>query len=96
MSQPERIGALIEQLMRRRPFAMRKKTHDAGSVLAAVLGPTAAQVRVLGLRGGTLRLGVASAALREELAVYRSSEVLAALNDKLPDLRVRGIRFEMV
>jgi hypothetical protein len=41
-----------------------------------------------------VRLAVRSAALREELGVYRAAEIRAALQAELPALGVRDVRFE--
>jgi hypothetical protein len=61
-----------------------------------VLGPeVAARTRVAAFADGTVRVEVASAALKHDLVAFRSAEVLGALRERLPDLQVRGVSYRV-
>ena len=54
---------------------------------------TAVHTRVIGLRGGILRVEVDSAARLQELSSFKKAELLAALKGALPERHIRDIRF---
>jgi len=61
-----------------------------------VLGPeVAARTRVASFSDGTVRVEVASAALKHDLVTFRSAEVLGSLRERLPDLQVRGVSYRV-
>ncbi|MBI1849783.1 MAG: DUF721 domain-containing protein [Planctomycetes bacterium] len=96
MAEAEPIGSLVRQILRRRDTARRRVQDRVTHVLMRLVGgDVAAQVRVREIRGGVLRLTAASAALREELGVYRAQEFRAALESETPPLAVQSIRFEI-
>ena len=59
-----------------------------------VVGPVAAaRTRVLGFEEGRVRVEVASAPLKHDLQTFRRDEVLEGLKKRLPDLRIRDVRY---
>lgn len=52
-----------------------------------------AEARLQRLQGGVLEVAVRSAALRQELAQFHASRLLATLRAALPDLPLVGVRF---
>ena len=61
-----------------------------------VVGPLAAQrTRVRAYENGELRVEVGSAALKHDLATFREAQVLRGLNEKLPDLAIRGVSYRV-
>jgi hypothetical protein len=61
-----------------------------------ILGPeVAARTRVASFADGHVKVEVASAALKHDLASFRSAEVLGALRERLPDLGVRGVSYRV-
>ncbi len=96
MPEPEHIGKLLEQWMRRRRLLPGPAEHRVGRALREIVGADVSkQVKVRSFRGGTLRVGVMSAPLREELGVYRLGEIKLALQERLPGLGLRDLRFEI-
>ena len=72
---------------------------DVGKVREAwaeIVGPgTAARTRVTSLEGGMLRVEVASAALKHDLVAFRKNDVLQALRQRLPELRIEGVVYQV-
>jgi hypothetical protein len=56
---------------------------------------TAARTRVAGVEEGRIRVEVASAAVKHDLAVFRRKRVLEELRRRLPDLRIREVRYRV-
>ena len=62
----------------------------------AVVGEvTASRTRVTAFGDGRVRVEVASAALKQDLAVFRRTAVLRGLQERLPDLRIRGVSYRV-
>jgi hypothetical protein len=99
---PKRQGepAPIQEVL---PSILRGLKGDASGPLGRlregwreILGPeVAARTRVAAFSDGTLRVEVASAALKHDLAAFRSGEVLAALRGRFPELGVRGVSYRV-
>jgi hypothetical protein len=61
-----------------------------------VLGPeVAARTRVAAFIDGNVKVEVASAALKHDLATFRSADVLGALRERLPDLSVQRVSYRV-
>ncbi|MCK6460998.1 MAG: DUF721 domain-containing protein [Planctomycetes bacterium] len=61
-----------------------------------VLGPeVAARTRVAAFSDGILKVEVASAALKHDLATFRTAEALGGLRQRLPDLTVRAVSYRV-
>lgn len=63
---------------------------------AAVVGPEAAnRTRVAAVENGRVRVEVASAALKHDLATFRSAEVLKGLKERVPGLGIREVSYRV-
>ncbi len=63
---------------------------------ANVAGPViSARTRVAGVDGGVIRVDVASAALKHDLATFRRKELLGARRKELPDTAIREVRYRI-
>jgi len=76
--------------------AASKGLASAERIWAETVGPeTAARTRVTGLGQGVLRVDVASAALKHHLGTFRREELVAELSRRLPEARIREIRYRV-
>lgn len=55
----------------------------------------AVRSRVVGVEQGRIRVEVASAALKHDLATFRRPEILERLKERFPDLRLRSVSFRV-
>lgn len=61
-----------------------------------IVGPAlAARTRVAAVEEGRIRVEVASAAVRHDLATFRRAEVLEALRKRLPELKIREVSYRL-
>jgi len=95
-SEPEPLNKLV-------PAVLRGIRGPASGPLAQVRGvwpglvgeATASRTRVAAVEGGRVRVEVASAAVKHDLSTFRRDEVLAGLRKRLPDLRIREVRYRL-
>jgi len=91
--QPETIGNILSELMARRGFARIQSTEDLETAWRQAAGPLAAEyTRVGSIRRGVLEVIVANSTLVQELG-YQKSDILAALQQLLPDQGIKCLRF---
>jgi len=50
---------------------------------------------VAAVEGGRVRVEVASAAVRHDLATFRAAEVLKGLQERLPELRIQEVSYRL-
>jgi hypothetical protein len=55
----------------------------------------AERTRVASVEEGRVRVEVASAAVRHDLATFRSADVLKRLRERLPELRIREVSYRL-
>jgi predicted nucleic acid-binding Zn ribbon protein len=61
-----------------------------------IVGPVVAgRTRVAAVEEGRVRVEVASAAVRHDLATFRRAEVLRGLQERLPELRIREVSYRL-
>jgi predicted nucleic acid-binding Zn ribbon protein len=60
-----------------------------------VAGEFVERTKVLGVKRGILRVGVASAPLLSELVSFHKAELLDALQSRHADLRIRDLQFRL-
>lgn len=61
---------------------------------AEVVGPVvASRTRVVGCEEGRLKVEVASAPLKHDLSTFRREEILGGLDERLPDLKIKAVRY---
>lgn len=93
---PESLKDLVPAVLR----GMRRNTGGAvGRIRQAwlqVVGEEVARrTRVIGFSDGCIRVLVASAALKHDLAVFRRASVLEGLKRELPGLSIRTVSFRV-
>ena len=90
---PEAIGNILSELMARRGFARIQSTEALETAWRQAAGPLAAQyTRVGNMRRGTLEIVVANSTLVQELG-YQKHDILASLQQLLPDEGIKCLRF---
>ena len=73
-----------------------KKLVRVRAVWPEIVGEAAAaRTRLRKVEGGRLTVDVASAALKQDLTVFRSDAVLEGLGRLLPDLRISEVRYRV-
>jgi predicted nucleic acid-binding Zn ribbon protein len=82
--------------MEARGFGRQKGRRELEAAWVAAAGESlSGRSRVTGLRRGVLRITVAHSALLEELAGYRKSDLLRAVQKAAPNLGVKDLRFQV-
>ena len=90
---PETIGNILSELMARRGFARIQSTEALETAWRRAAGPLAAQYsRIGGMRRGVLEIIVANSTLVQELG-FQKQDLLAALQQLLPDEGIKCLRF---
>ncbi len=101
MSKPKRTGGPtpIHELL---PAVLRSLKGPAGPVervrkaWGEVVGPlVASRTRVAAVENGQVRVEVASAALKHDLATFRQPEVVKGLKERLPEMGIRGVSYRV-
>ena len=92
-SGPQTIGNILSELMARRGFARVQSTEALETAWRQAAGPlAAAYTRVGAIRRGVLEVVVANSTLVQELG-YQKQEILAALQQLLPEENIKCLRF---
>jgi hypothetical protein len=90
---PVKIDNILSELMARRGFARIQSTEALETAWRQAAGPLAGQyTRVGAMRRGVLEIIVANSTLVQELG-YQKQEILAALQQLLPDEKIKCLRF---
>jgi hypothetical protein len=91
--QPERIADVIAQVVQQRGYARERSASQCEAAWVAAAGPHASSLTRLGaLRRGTLEVVVANSLLLQELG-FEKERLLAALQNALPEMNIKQIRF---
>ncbi len=94
---PETLGEILAKVLK---DARRRGARLPANVEAAwreIAGETVARnTRISSVRHGTVTVEVFSAALKQELEVYRREALLAALRARLPDVALDRLSFRLV
>lgn len=95
-TEPHPLGEVLSQLFALRGYGRVRGERRLQEVWREIAGETIArQTRVLGVNGGVLHVGVASAALLSELAAFHKHSLLARLQSVHPQLQVRDLKFKL-
>lgn len=87
------MADVLKPLMRGIRPAKKDMTEEIRSVWAQVVGSAASKKsRVAGFRDGELVIDVSSSALRQHLSVFRREEILTALRQHLPEIRLDSLK----
>jgi predicted nucleic acid-binding Zn ribbon protein len=90
---PETIGNILSDLMARRGYGRIQSAEALDAAWRQAAGPLAAKYTCVGaMRRGTLEVVVANSTLVQELG-YQKQEILAALQESLPEEGIKNIRF---
>lgn len=96
VSEPQTLGQVLSTLFAKkgygRPQASRQLHEAWQGVAGEVFGPV---TKVIGLSNRTLKVGVQNSAVLSELVAFRKGELLAAFQEKHPELRIRDIKFQL-
>lgn len=93
---PRALSSVLSELFARRGFAQTEADQQWQQIWLDVAGPdVAGHSRVAGLRGGCLEIVVDSSVLVQELATFRREKLLGAIRQRLPQSRLRSLRFRV-
>lgn len=93
--EPARMGDVLAQLMAKRGYAQERTLAEQERVWNEVIGPElSAETRAGLVRKGVLEVFVASSTLLQELT-FRKRELLDKLSAKLPDRKIRDLKFRV-
>lgn len=94
--QPRLIGELLPGVLKGLRGPKGSRMERLRPVWVEVAGePTAARTRLSGLESGVLTVEVESAALKHHLTTFRRETLLGQLQERLPDLPLRDLRFRV-
>jgi len=95
-SEPASLRQLVPGVLRGLRGSGSGPVARVRDIWPAVVGaPMAARTRVAAVEGGRVRVEVASAAVRHDLATFRGAQVLKELQERLPDLRIREVFYRL-
>ena len=91
---PIHVSQALSELIVRRGWARSAGDQQLQDAWKQAVGAKFAQrTRVLGVRDGVLRVGVAHAALLSELESFHKQEILERIRSVRPDFRIRDLKF---
>lgn len=92
---PKRIDNVIAQLVQRRGYAQVRAAGERDAAWQTAAGEQlAASTQVGGIRRGVFEVLVANSLLMQELT-FRKEQLLAHLQDALPEAGIRQLRFRV-
>jgi predicted nucleic acid-binding Zn ribbon protein len=92
---PKKIADVIAQLITERGYGRIDASKDLADVWAAAAGdPLATYSRPGKLRRGTLEVTVTNSTIMQEFT-FQKQRILAELGRKLPDAKIRELRFRV-
>jgi predicted nucleic acid-binding Zn ribbon protein len=92
---PKKIADVIAQLINQRGYGRVEANRELADVWAAAAGePLATHSRPGNIRRGTLEITVTNSTIMQEFTFQKES-ILAALGQKLPDAKIRELRFRV-
>ena len=93
---PPTLGAALQELLRLKGVADAGGNRQLADAWRAAAGDRVAdRTRVVGVRHGTLHVGVQNSALLGELASFHRDRLLADLREKLPESRLKALKFKL-
>ena len=95
-NEPASLRQLLPGVLRGLRGASSGPVARIREVWPELVGPAAAaRTRVAAVEGGRVRVEVASAAVRHDLATFRAAEVLKGLQERLPELRIQEVSYRL-
>ncbi len=102
MRRPRRVGEpapiqeVLPSVLRGLRDTVTGPVERARKAWAEVVGPlVASRTRVASVDNGQLRVEVASAALKHDLATFRGTEIVRGLKERLPDMGIRHVFYRV-
>jgi len=94
--EPARLRQILPSVLRGMGTRGGSRLSRVRAAWGEVVGPALAErTRVTAVAEGRIRVEVASAALKHDLAVFRREEILEGLRRRLPDLSLRDLSFRV-
>lgn len=94
--EPASLRQLVPAVLRGLKGSVLGPVARVREVWPEVVGPAlAARTRVASVDEGRVRVEVASAAVRHDLAVFRRQDVLRGLRERLPELKIREVSYRL-
>jgi predicted nucleic acid-binding Zn ribbon protein len=92
---PKKIGDVLAQLITARGYARIQADAQIRDAWQRAVGQPLAQFTIVGrLRGGKLEITVSNSTIVQELS-FQKEHLLAALQKRLPDVRICDLRFRI-
>ena len=93
---PQSLGAALSELFALKGYASTKGDAQLADAWRELAGPRIAErTAVLGVNRGVLQVGVASAAMLNELASFHKAKLVGGLKTKFPEMKLRDIKFRL-
>ncbi len=93
---PQPIGIAISELFALRGWARSTADDQLAEAWAAVAGEAVAKRTKVGrIQRGVLQISVDNSALLGELAGFLKHDLLAELNERQPELRLKDLKFRL-
>lgn len=94
--EPQPLSIALAELIALRGFARVRSDDELRSAWKKIAGEElATQTRPLQLARGVLTIAVTSAPLLNELAAFQSADLLARLQQAVPHLNVKNLKFRL-
>jgi predicted nucleic acid-binding Zn ribbon protein len=92
---PKKIADVVAQLLTKRGYGRIEANEELANVWAAAAGePLAAYSRPGKIRRGILEVSVTNSTIMQEFT-FQKQRILAELRRKMPDARIRDLRFRV-
>ena len=93
---PRALREVLSELFARRGFAQIEADQQWQRIWAEVAGEgVSGHSRVIGLRGGCLEIVLDSSVLMQELSTFQRADLLASLQQRMPETPLRKLRFRV-
>ncbi|MFH5805018.1 DUF721 domain-containing protein [Alienimonas sp. DA493] len=93
---PPTLGAALAELIRIKGVASTGESTQLAQDWRAAAGDRIAdRTRVIGVRHGALHVGVQNSALLGELASFHKDRLLAEMQRRMPETRLRALKFKL-
>jgi predicted nucleic acid-binding Zn ribbon protein len=90
------LGSILSRVLRERGISRRNPVGKIEAHWGDLMGEEIQQhTRILGYRRGVLGVEVDSAPWLQELSSFRRGEILARLQERLPEVKVHDIKFSI-
>lgn len=93
---PRALADVLSQLQALRGHGRSQASRQLAELWERISGPEISErTRVIGLKNGTLQVGVATAALVGELTAFHQHRLLEALREDPAGRRIRKLKFQL-